>query len=514
MYAEELLLGLLKLDQSWSIGQVDTDLPSNRLDITIHFGSKKKRFFWQSADISSEGYITLRHLPVWGMRTFLHVPAPDTVASDKSWMPPYSRFTHEMEECVIEAFSHCQSIQGTARIVGLTATEVREILERTGADTEIGRPQPQPDDTPSDDLTPQYATAQSFDLDLSYDSKRIPPETHAGWQQLLDGKVQLVSYTVGLQMLLQRVRQAIVNNPTETERLAGTRLVRQYFIKNQSVHEQDIRLLFSDSPVTLVPPTADASGLADDRDRRWRSIIDGEILLETSHVGLQMMLEQIRRSIARNSSESNYLAGAKLLRQFFDRHRNQLGVELGQLGFTEAAAEQPLPPTEAAIAVPANTDPIWQRLIDGELTLRTDTVSLQMMLVQLRQSVLRNPTESARMAGIKILHQFFLKHELQLAAELQQLHAAPGSIADTGTTVSKSAQVPVESALVWQRLISGDLQIQTDAVALKMMLEGVRISIQNNPSDAKKMAGVKMLRQYFIKHQRLHTTELSQLIAA
>ncbi|MDZ7736473.1 MAG: hypothetical protein U5P41_10490 [Gammaproteobacteria bacterium] len=54
----------------------------------------------------------------------------------------------------------------------------------------------------------------------------------------------------------------------------------------------------------------------------------------------------------------------------------------------------------------------------------------------------------------------------------------------------------------------------TDAVGLKMMLERIRLSIENNPSEASRLAGAKILRQYFIKHQSKHRAELEQLRAA
>ncbi|MDZ7737438.1 MAG: hypothetical protein U5P41_16145 [Gammaproteobacteria bacterium] len=41
-------------------------------------------------------------------------------------------------------------------------------------------------------------------------------------------------------MLLERIRQAIAKKPTEANRLAGARMLRQYFIKNQHRHAAEI----------------------------------------------------------------------------------------------------------------------------------------------------------------------------------------------------------------------------------------------------------------------------------
>ena len=75
----------------------------------------------------------------------------------------------------------------------------------------------------------------------------IPFETHPNWQRLINGNLQLSSTAVGLRMLLQRIRKEISSNPTETTTLAGIRLLRQYFIKNQSAHREDIDILNGNS---------------------------------------------------------------------------------------------------------------------------------------------------------------------------------------------------------------------------------------------------------------------------
>ena len=135
-----------------------------------------------------------------------------------------------------------------------------------------------------------------------------------------------------------------------------------------------------------------------------------------------------------------------------------------------------------------------------------------MMMERVRQSVEKNNSDANRMAGIKILRQYFIKHQASAQNEILQLNGISGTIPTTVAT-SGPAAIPAESHPSWQRLINGDLILNTDTVALKMMLQSVRISIEKNPSEASRQAGAKILRQYFIKHQSKHTTELNQLIA-
>ena len=134
-----------------------------------------------------------------------------------------------------------------------------------------------------------------------------------------------------------------------------------------------------------------------------------------------------------------------------------------------------------------------------------------MMMERVRQSIEKNNSESNRMAGIKILRQYFIKHQGTAESEILQLHGISGTVPRrTGGQIV----VPPESHPSWQKLIDGELVLDTDIVALKMMLQSIRISIENNPTEASRHAGAKILRQYFIKHQNKHKTELDQLIAA
>jgi len=136
-----------------------------------------------------------------------------------------------------------------------------------------------------------------------------------------------------------------------------------------------------------------------------------------------------------------------------------------------------------------------------------------MMMERVRQSIEKNSSDANRMAGIKILRQYFIKHQASAQSEILQLNGISGAI-PTSVSSNIPIMIPPESHPNWQRLIDGDLVIDTDIVALKMMLQSIRISIENNPTEASRHAGTKILRQYFIKHQNKHKTELGQFVAA
>ena len=516
MQDTEILTLLLNLGDEWHINTVEVDQPSNRIDITIAHGPKKKKsFFGKSKPNGDVRSIKLRHLPISGMRTYLHVPLPGTIDSTKSWAPTGSQMTNEMEAFLVDILNNTKSNQAAAKISGVTAAEIREVSERTGAGADnladalsnVANATNTSASNPTD-----YFDTKSFEL---IENTNIPPETHDNWQRIINGDEIIQTKAVGLQMLLQRVRQDIANNPSEVSRIKSAKLLRQYFIKNQNKHKADIALISGSSTQAANQEqigilSSESSDFPAVNNQIWQKVINADLQIQTSNVALQMMMERVRQSVERNSSESSRQAGAKILRQFFIKHKERLSSEIQQMGIRVA---EPETPRGAETTIPTENADCWQQLINGALKVQTNAVGLQMMMERVRQSVEKNTSESNRMAGIKILRQYFLKHQAASQSEIRQLNGQVGNLS-TYNNDNNQATIPPENHPSWQRLIDGDLVINTDIVALKMMLQSIRISIQNNPTDATRTAGTKILRQYFVKHQNKHRTELDQLIAA
>jgi phage anti-repressor protein len=512
----EILSQILNLGDEWHIQSTEVDRPSNRLDITIGFGPAKKKSFFGSNKVDSFPLVTLRHLPIFRMRTFLHVPEQGSVESDKIWNPAGSKLTNEMEEFLIEILNSSSSNHATSKISGITAAEVREVSERTGAgaDNLADALSSVASATTANNTLTDYNEEKSFELIQHSDI--VPPETHENWQRIINGDIPIQTNAVGLQMLLQRIRQDIANNPSEISRIKSAKLLRQYFVKNQKVHKAEIAAISGISEQTIPQDTATVhvmgqGGFPADNHIIWKNIINGDLQIQTSNVALQMMMERVRQSVERNPSEASMQAGTKILRQFFIKHKDRLTNEAQQMGISTA---NPVGISAAHVSVPPENAACWQQLINGSLKVQTSAVGLQMMMERVRQSVEKNNSQANQTAGIKILRQYFIKHQTSARSEVLQLNGMSGTMAAAASSNNAPAAVPAESHPSWQRLIDGDLVLDTDIVALKMMLQSVRISIEKNPTEASRHAGTKILRQYFIKHKNKHKTELNQLIAA
>ena len=114
-----------------------------------------------------------------------------------------------------------------------------------------------------------------------------------------------------------------------------------------------------------------------------------------------------------------------------DVWRYRYALDTGRAGGAEPVARpaEPAPapaatragPAPASTAVPDVTDPVWQRLLDGDLSLDIKVLSLKLMLTKLRSQLDLIHDEEVRLLKLKELHRYFVKNERVLTHELDQL---------------------------------------------------------------------------------------------
>lgn len=521
---------MLGLHDPWQVEEVEIDQPSHRLDIFIGFGDGRKKGLFKGRTQPHCPYcntalprtgeyqaVTLRHLQVAGLRTFLHLPPPNSVKSSQpdcdcmqQWAAnPDSKFTEAMLNFVVQAIEAAPNNQIAAKITGISSSDVREISEQTGA---VSGSHTTADD---DEISPARASETSHDFDL-IETGEVPPAEHDGWQRLINGDIPIQTDSVALRMLLQRVRSNLEKNPSADTRLVGAHALRQFFIKHQQQLAHELESLRGEQLAMSGRSTiaVTATGLPSETDPVWQDLIKGKLRLDTRIVGLQMMIERLRQSIEHNPSPTNEQAGVRILRQFFGKHQNRLSHELGQIrggsqpGQTAAVAGRAAA-AAADQSLPTERDPVWQQLIRGDLNIQSEVLSLKMLLERIRQALNKNPTEANRLAGAKILRQYFTKNRYRHEAEIRRLLDGASATPVSGA-VSISA-LPAYNHPNWQRLINGDIAIHTDAVSLKMLLERIRQAIAKRPTEANRLAGAKMLRQYFTKNPHRHAAEINSL---
>ncbi|MFZ4703570.1 MAG: hypothetical protein ACOYMG_26305 [Candidatus Methylumidiphilus sp.] len=73
-----------------------------------------------------------------------------------------------------------------------------------------------------------------------------------------------------------------------------------------------------------------------------------------------------------------------------------------------------------ATGVPDVNDPIWERLITGELNVEIRTLSLQLIFTKLRQRLTLQQDDEVKLKKLRELHRYVDRNERSLAHELHQ----------------------------------------------------------------------------------------------
>lgn len=429
----QLFKELIGLPEPWQVREVEVDMPSNRLDITLGYGKPKKSFF--SWTRSEPKLTTVRHLPTMGMRTFLHIPRQALVDDPPLEVASAVKMTAVLQQWVQTAIKGANSFQSVTEVTGVVPGDARDISEKTGI--WINRSSTGDEDKAVANMSVPGPAAMDREQSFSIlASDVVPPETHKNWQLMISGDIPVSANTVALNMLLQRVRYQVLKDSSEINRLEGAKALRQYFIKNQHAHGDEIKLLSGETAVintvqaihkdevrqnSVATPVVD--GIPNENHAVWDGLLHGRIRLRTRDIGLQMMLERLSQSGAQNPDEQWQDNAKKLLRRFFQKHQRKLVTELLQLNLV------PLEPLTAVdsgvVAVPDESHPCWNHLlVNKSITIDTQQVSLQMMLERVHMSLVKDPSESSRTVGVKLLRQYFIKHQQTHQAELNQLVAA------------------------------------------------------------------------------------------
>ncbi len=430
---------LLEIQAPWRILHVSIDQSSKRLDIHLGFGGALKKSFFgitrKKGSLSFGGQhicpqchsvlpkndelkpMSIRHLPVADFETYLHVPSPGTVHSSqsdcicmKSWLASGTRCTVAMRDHIAALLQQeVPSTQKISQLTGITADELEEIIKSVEV----------PATTVSQD-EPTHLPAESSN------NTTIPDIDHPSWQLLLSGKLSIRSNVVALNMLMQHVCKKYSESPGIETGTAGAESLRQFFVRNERLLEQEINQLNNRSSTGLKPmksgsPTGD-DNLPAESDPVWKRLILGEYKLETRKVALQMILARLQR----NSNRDTLLTDIHVLRQFFVKNNSQLGREIAQLERFSKTSSGATPVNQlnqsADSELPDEHDPVWGQLINGEIKLQTDTVSFSLLLGRIRQKLVLDGSEAGRIDAARLLRQYFVKNKQRHSNDLWLLN--------------------------------------------------------------------------------------------
>jgi len=432
---------LLELHSPWQVLDVSIDPPSKRLDIHLGFhGVLNKRLldltrvkvmFGIAAQHTCPqchsvlpknnefDAIAVRHLPIAGFSTYLHVPSPGTVQSTKSdcacmksWVAKGTRCTVAMRDHVVTLLQAVKSTKSVLQLAGITDEELHKIIQSAKTLTA---------GVPKDKSTPDRADAT--------ENSDIPHLNHPNWQLLITGKLPIQTVSVAFRMLVQHVRASYNKSPGRTAGIAGAKLLRQFFVRNKKSLQRELDQINNYRPGRGVDaagsskPIPGADNLPTESALVWQRIVNGDQHLHTSMVGLQMILEQVRKSVQLDPSTVNRQAGIRSLYQFIIKHKGRLSQEIAQLTDSSVTSAAPLTSALQAVdsSLPDERDPIWGKLIDGKIELQSNVVSLKLLLGRIRQNIATNATEAQRISGAQILRNYFIRNQQRHSDEIQLL---------------------------------------------------------------------------------------------
>ncbi len=432
---------LLDLHAPWQVLDVTINLRLKRVDVHLGFGEVIKKGllgFPRVKDIfGSAGQpicpqchavlpkndefqtVSVRHLPVAGFAMYLHVPPPGTVKSNRSdcicmqsWIATGTQCTVAMRSHVVALAQAVSNSQAVLQLANITADELHEIIESTKRAS-----------------TAVVNNTNTLPHADSIEGSCIPAVDNPHWQYLITGELSIQTNSVPLGMLLQHVRANYKKSPGSEAGIAGAKSLRQFFTRNQRSLKQEIDQLNSNRSSIKIEAAGNGTSLSGEDNLPiesalvWQLIVNGDQHLKTNMVGLQMLLEQVRKSVQKDSSIANRQAGIRSLHHFFIKHKGRLGQEITQL--TDGSTTSVAPATTAihatGLSLPGERDPVWSRLIRGDIELQSNAVSLQLLLGRVRQKIAIDATEAQRINGAQILRNYFVRNQQRHSDDIRLL---------------------------------------------------------------------------------------------
>jgi len=117
---------------------------------------------------------------------------------------------------------------------------------------------------------------------------------------------------------------------------------------------------------------------------------------------------------------------------FADLWRFKHALDNGQVKFEYTSAKKASPAAADSAASPSSSpanagnvpdldDPIWERIITGELNIQIKTLSLQLILTKLRQQVSLQQNDEVKRLKLRELHKYVERNQRSLDYELHQI---------------------------------------------------------------------------------------------
>ena len=239
-------------------------------------------------------------------------------------------------------------------------------------------------------------------------------------------------------------------------------------------------------------------------DPIWRAIIQHEVSFKTSLPSLRFLISKLELSCFNAKDDPSVMQEAvATLRQFFIKNRSQLKSEYAQIGVNqtpEKPAENNDNKKNKRVTLTVD-HPIWNSILSGEVDLLSKNTGLNLYITQLK-SLYRKPEATAqdKFQIAKELLSYLKKNMAKLKPELMSISKMVNQLNEQASDGS----LPDETHQIWQQVLEGKVNIESQQMALKLLL------VKARATDDKLEAG-RIISQYFARNTRVLSAEIEQL---
>ncbi len=71
--------------------------------------------------------------------------------------------------------------------------------------------------------------------------------------------------------------------------------------------------------------------------------------------------------------------------------------------------------------------------------------------------------------------------------------------------------VPAKNDTTWKRLVTGEIELRSTLLGMKMFLTNSRMKYKNNPSPANLQDITDQMHEFFVKFESMYHAELKQI---
>ena len=231
----------------------------------------------------------------------------------------------------------------------------------------------------------------------------------------------------------------------------------------------------------------------------WREILLDKLLIRTQMLPLKFLLSKLKLASITPGNIEKLHASIDELRQFFIANSAMLEDECAQLcGLSlkkQAVAERKKAVNR--LVLPALRSPIWVGMLSGRTNIKSNNMSLNLLLVRQRSSFQNSENNENKVRAISALREFFKKNARSLKQELIEINRLINQ-----PTKKESATLPEHQHVVWQHILKDDSFIPSNHMAYKLLLAKLRSTLLMNPEPDIAMNAAKRVRDFYTHNQQ------------